>query len=69
MMRWLGLSRMIALRFYELVGPAVSQDFTLDRAGLQKLIDMEFEPGEALKITDPDLISDSKVRAEARRGH
>ena len=68
MMRWLGLSRSVALRSYNLVRPAISQDFNLDRAGLQKLIDMESEQGEALKITDPDLISDSKLLAEARRG-
>lgn len=68
-MRWLGLSRSVALRSYDLVRPAISQDFNLDRAGLQKLIDMESEQGgEALKITDPDLISDSKLLAEARRG-
>ena len=68
MIRWLGLSRSVALRSYELVLPAVSQDFSLDRAGLQKLIDMESEQGDALKITDADSISDSKVLAEARRG-
>jgi ABC-type nitrate/sulfonate/bicarbonate transport system substrate-binding protein len=68
MMRWLGLSRSVALRSYDLVRPAISQDFNLDRAGLQKLIDMESEHGEVLKITDPDLISDSKLLAEARRG-
>ena len=68
MMRWLGLSRSVALRSYELVLPAISQDFTLDRVGIQRLVDMEIEQGEALKITDPDLITDSKVLAEARRG-
>lgn len=68
MMRWLGLSRSVALRSYELVRPAISQDFNLDRAGIQKLVDMESEQGEALKITDPDLITDSKVLAEAKRG-
>ena len=68
MRRWLGLSQSVALRSYELVRPAISQDFNLDRAGLQKLIDMESEQGEALKITDPDSITDSKVLAEARRG-
>ncbi len=68
MMRWLGLSRSVALRSYELVLPAISQDFTLDRVGIQRLVDMEIEQGEALKITDPDLIADSKLLAEARRG-
>lgn len=68
MMRWLGLSRSVALRSYELALPAISQDFTLDRAGIQRLIDMESEQGEAPKITDPDLITDSKLLAEARRG-
>jgi hypothetical protein len=68
MMRWLGLSRSVAVRSYELVRPAISQDFNLDRAGIQKLVDMESEQGEALKITDPDLITDSKVLAEAKRG-
>ena len=68
MRRWLGLSQSVALRSYELVRPAISQDFNLDRAGLQKLIDMESEQGEALKITNPDSITDSKVLAEARRG-
>jgi NitT/TauT family transport system substrate-binding protein len=67
MMRWLGLSRSVAVRSYELVRPAISQDFNLDRAGIQKLIEMEFEQGEALKITDADLIIDSKLLAEARR--
>jgi hypothetical protein len=67
-MRWLKLSRSVALRSYDLVRPAISQEFNLDRAGLQKLIDMESEQGEVLKITDPDLISDSKLLAEARRG-
>jgi ABC-type nitrate/sulfonate/bicarbonate transport system substrate-binding protein len=68
MMRWLGLSRSVALRSYELALPAISQDFTLDRAGIQRLIDMESEQGEAPKITDPDLITDSKPLVEARRG-
>jgi len=68
MMHWLGLSRSVALRSYELALPAISQDFTLDRAGIQRLIDMESEQGEAPKITDPDLITDSKLLAEARRG-
>ena len=66
MMRWLGLSRSVALRSYELALPAISQDFTLDRVGIQRLIDMEVEAGEALKITDPDLITDSKLLGEAR---
>jgi ABC-type nitrate/sulfonate/bicarbonate transport system substrate-binding protein len=68
MMRWLGLSRSVALRSYELALPAISQDFTVDRDGIQRLIDMEVEKGEALKIIDPDLITDSKLLAEARRG-
>lgn len=66
MMRWLGLSRSVALRSYELALPAISQDFILDRVGIQRLIDMEVEAGEALKITDPDLITDSKLLGEAR---
>lgn len=69
MMRWLGLSRSVALRSYELVRPAVSQDFNLDRAGIQKLIEMESEQSEPLKITDADSIIDAKLLAEARQGN
>jgi ABC-type nitrate/sulfonate/bicarbonate transport system substrate-binding protein len=66
MTRWLGLSRSVALRSYDLVRPAISQDFSVDRPGLQRLIEMESDQGEPLKITDPDLISDPKVTAEAK---
>lgn len=69
MMRWLGLSKNVALRSYELVRPAVSQDFNLDRAGIQKLIEMESEQSESLKITDADSIIDTKLFAEARQGN
>lgn len=65
MMRWFGLSRSAALRSYELVLPAISQDFTIDRDGIQRLIDMEIERGETLKITSADQISDSRLLAEA----
>jgi len=68
MMRWLGLSRSVALRSYELALPAISQDFTLDRLGIQKLVDMEVEAGEPLKIKDPDLITDARLLAEAKAG-
>ncbi len=68
MMRWLGLSRSVALRSYEFALPAISQDFTLDRVGIQKLVDMEVEAGEPLKIKDPDLITDARLLAEAKAG-
>jgi len=66
MTRWLGLSRSVALRSYELALPAISQDFTLDHVGIQRLIDMEVEQGESLKINDAALITDSKLLGEAR---
>lgn len=66
MIRWLGLSRSVALRSYDLVRPAISQDFSVDRPGLQRLIELESHQGEALKVTDADLISDPKVTAEAQ---
>jgi ABC-type nitrate/sulfonate/bicarbonate transport system substrate-binding protein len=66
MTRWLGLSRSVALRSYDLVRPAISQDFSVDRPGLQRLIEMESDQGEPLKIMDPDSISDPKVTAEAK---
>jgi hypothetical protein len=46
-----------------------SLDFNLDRAGIQKLIEMESEQSESLKITDADSIIDAKLLAEARQGN
>ena len=69
MMRWLGLSRSVALRSYELVRPAISQDFNLDRAGIQKLIDMESEHGERTENHRPrsNYRFQGARRGEARR--
>lgn len=67
MMRWLGLERRVALRSYDLVLPAISQEAMIDREGIRRILELEAERGEAMKITDPDQITDGEIVEEVRR--
>lgn len=65
--RWLGMSRSIAQRSYELALPAFSSEPTIDQEGLRRNLEMLIVGGISLKTSDPEHYIDATLVDQLRK--
>lgn len=65
--RWLGMSRSVAQRSYELALPAFSSEPTVDREGIRHNLEMMIQGGLPVKVSDPDHYVETKLVDEIKR--